>query len=82
MREDNLHNPVALVSAELQGERVGVNMTPFWLLLSPAGGRVQNQNHIAQGSGQKAAFSRGNELTGAKETLFVQQKAQQHFFLT
>lgn len=48
--EDNLHNPVAWVKAELQGESVGVKMTPVWLLLLPAGGRIQNQNLIAQGS--------------------------------
>lgn len=49
-REDNLHNPVARVSFELRGESVGVKMTPVRLLLSPAGGRIQNRKHTAQGS--------------------------------
>lgn len=30
--EDDLHNPVVLVSAELRGGRVGVNTAPFWPL--------------------------------------------------
>lgn len=43
---DTLHNPVTFVCSQLWGDRVGVNMIPFWLQLSPAGGGLQNQGHI------------------------------------
>lgn len=40
---------VCIIHSSELGGGVGVNMTPYWLLLSPAGGGGRNRSHIAQG---------------------------------
>lgn len=44
-------------SSELGGGGVGVNTTPIWLLLSPAGGGGRNRGHIARGFPDKRLCS-------------------------